>query len=101
MILDDTSYYLFFDKLTDAFFTWVFLNFPDVKEFLSSLVFINSKRPYTKEILMRLNYENLIKRTDYKSFLKFYRENLADDIGVSFSESNFNTFKDSFKKSDN
>jgi len=100
VILDDTCYYLFFDKLMDAFFTWVFLNFPDIKEFLNSLVFINAKRPYTKEILMRLNYRNLIKRTDYKLFLKFYSENLADDMEVSFSESDFNTFKNDLNKLD-
>ncbi len=100
VILDDTSYFLFFDKMMDAFFTWVFLNFPDVKEFLSSLVFINAKRPYTKEILMRLNYGNLIKRTDYKLFLKFYSENLANDMKVSFSESDFNTFKNDLNKLD-
>ena len=96
VILDDTSYFLFFDKLMDAFFTWVFLNFPDVKEFLSSLVFINAKRPYTKEVLMRLNYAKLIEKCSFSNFKSFYHENLEDELKMTFNEADFNTFRDKF-----
>jgi len=101
VILDDTSYYLFFDKLMDAFFTWVFLNFPEVKEFLSSIVFINAKRPYKKEVLMRLNYAKLIEKCTFSKFQSFYHENLESELKMTFNESDFNIFKDGLKKSDN
>ncbi len=101
VILDDTSYFLFFDKLMDAFFTWVFLNFPDVKEFLSSIVFINAKRPYTKEVLMRLNYAKLIEKCTFSKFQSFYHENLEEEFKMQFNEDDFNRFKDKLKKSDN
>jgi len=101
VILDDTSYYLFFDKLMDAFFTWVFLNFPDVEGFLSSIVFINAKRPYKKEVLMRLNYAKLIEKCTFSKFQRFYQKNLEGELKMTFNESDFNTFKDGLKKSDN
>ncbi|MHA1475415.1 MAG: hypothetical protein ACTSQ5_09530 [Promethearchaeota archaeon] len=101
VILDDTSYFLFFDKLMDAFFTWVFLNFPDVKEFLSSIVFINSKRPYKKEVLMRLNYAKLIEKCTFSKFQSFYQKNIESELKMAINESDFNGFKDGLKKSDN
>jgi len=101
VILDDTSYFLFFDKLMDAFFTWVFLNFPDVKEFLSSIVFINAKRPYKKEVLMRLNYAKLIEKCTFNKFQSFYQKNIESELKMAYNESDFNAFKDGLKKSDN
>ncbi len=101
VILDDTSYFLFFEKLMDAFFTWIFLNFPDIKEFLSSLVFVNAKRPYTKEVLMRLNYAKLIEKCTFSNFKSFYHENLEGELKMQFNEGDFNTFKSELKKSDN
>ncbi len=101
VILDDTSYFLFFEKLMDAFFTWILLNFPDIKEFLSSLVFVNAKRPYKKEVLMRLNYAKLIEKCTFSNFKSFYHENLEGEFKMQFTEADYNTFKSELKKSDN
>jgi hypothetical protein len=101
VILDDTSYFLFFDTLMEAFFTWTFLNFPDVREFISSIVFINEKRPYKKEVLMRLNYAKLIEKCTFGKFQSFYNENLESELKMSFNESDFNRFKDELKNLDN
>ncbi|MHC1591178.1 MAG: hypothetical protein ACXQS8_03765 [Candidatus Helarchaeales archaeon] len=62
VFLDDTCYYLSFESLNDALFTWVLLNRKEVKNFLKSIVFLDSKRPYTKEKLMRINLGKLLER---------------------------------------
>ena len=101
VILDDTSYYLFFDNLMECFFTWVILNFPDVKNYLSSIVFLNAKRPYKKEVLMRLNYAKIIEKCTFREFQRFYQLHLKKDLKISFNESEFNKYKDGLLKSDN
>ncbi|QEE15512.2 hypothetical protein DSAG12_01338 [Promethearchaeum syntrophicum] len=101
VILDDTSYYLFFENLMECFFTWVVLNFPEVKEFFSSIVFINAKRPYKKEVLMRLNYVKLLEKCTFKELKCYYQENLKNYFKMSFNESDFNEFKKNLIKSDN
>ena len=55
VMLDDTCYFLGFDTYLDALFSVSLLNSAPVKQFLSSIAFRDAKRPYTKEILMRVN----------------------------------------------
>jgi len=55
VMLDDTGYFLGFDTYLDALFAVSVLNSASVKQFLSSIVFRDAKRPYTKEVLMRVN----------------------------------------------
>jgi hypothetical protein len=55
VMLDDTCYFLSFDTYPDALFTASLLNSPVVKRFLQSIVFTDAKRPYTKEVLMRID----------------------------------------------
>jgi len=58
-MLDDTSYYLSFDSLKEAIAVWKALNSDIVKNFLSSIAFLDSKRPYTKELLSRIDWSKL------------------------------------------
>ncbi|MBI3741657.1 MAG: methyltransferase [Chloroflexi bacterium] len=55
VMLDDTCYFVGFANYRDALLTATLLNSEPVKEFLSAIVFTDSKRPYTKEILMRID----------------------------------------------
>ena len=59
VILDDTCYFLSFDNFLDALFTATILNSGVVRQFLNSIAFIDAKRPYTKEILMRIDLEQV------------------------------------------
>ena len=59
VILDDTTYYISFDSYKEAEEVWKLLNSTAVKNFLKSISFIESKRPYTKEILKRINLSHL------------------------------------------
>jgi hypothetical protein len=58
-VLDDTCYFLGFDDKTDAFYTYLLLNSKITQKFLESIIFFDSKRAITKEILMRIDLNKL------------------------------------------
>ena len=55
VMLDDTCYFLSFDSFDEAYTITLLLNSKPVQEFLTSIAFLNSKRPYTKKILQRID----------------------------------------------
>ncbi|MBI4318989.1 MAG: SAM-dependent methyltransferase [Chloroflexi bacterium] len=55
VLLDDTCYFLGFDTYLECLFTATILNSRPVQDFLQSVVFTDAKRPYTKELLMRID----------------------------------------------
>jgi hypothetical protein len=55
LLLDDTCYFLSFDNQAEAQIVAKILNSAPCREFLSALVFEDTKRPITVEILQRLN----------------------------------------------
>jgi len=59
LMADDTCCILGFDELSDAIFTWCVLSDVKVYELLKSISFNDSKRPFTKEILMRIAIDDL------------------------------------------
>jgi hypothetical protein len=54
-MLDDTCYFLGFERYQDALLTVALLGNSLIMQFLESVVFQDAKRPYTKEVLMRVN----------------------------------------------
>ena len=92
VMLDDTCYYLSFDNPEEAIFTWTLLNMPEVKEFLTSIVFLDSKRPYTKEKLMRIDLSKLIENRSLNTITNYFEENLKE-MGFDFPpESDFKNY---------
>jgi 16S rRNA A1518/A1519 N6-dimethyltransferase RsmA/KsgA/DIM1 with predicted DNA glycosylase/AP lyase activity len=71
IMLDDTCYFLSFDDITDAIITTALLNSPTCKSLLKSLAFLDSKRPYTKEILKRIDLLKLSKIIPYSYVIEF------------------------------
>ncbi len=59
VFFDDTCYFLSFEDEQEARIVTSILNSPPCQEFLSSLVFTDSKRPITVELLQRLNIRAL------------------------------------------
>ncbi len=55
VMLDDTCYFIGFDELKYALVAFALLNSQPVQDFLGAIVFSDSKRPYTKDILMRID----------------------------------------------
>jgi len=55
VMLDDTCYFLGFDDHTQAVCTWLILNHDLTRQLLAALSFPDAKRPYTKDLLMRID----------------------------------------------
>jgi hypothetical protein len=71
VMLDDTCYFIGFDSLTDAVITTALLNHPICISFLKSIAFLDSKRPYTKEVLKRIDIQKLSEAVSYDCVLEF------------------------------
>ena len=67
VMLDDTCYLLGFDRLGEAAVALGLLNSQPAQDFLKSIVFPDSKRPYTKDVLMRINLQNVASLVSAKS----------------------------------
>ena len=55
IMLDDTCYFLGFDTEEEAIITHRLLNHEITQKFLKSIVFLEAKRAFTKDILMRID----------------------------------------------
>jgi len=71
LMLDDTCYFIGFDRISDAIFAWAILNSNPVQQLLGSIVFLDSKRPYTKDILMRIGVDIIAKEFTYKDIANY------------------------------
>ncbi|MCL1880803.1 MAG: hypothetical protein FWF76_01340 [Oscillospiraceae bacterium] len=80
IMLDDTCYFLGFGDVTVAVIVTALLNSPICNTFLKSIAFLDSKRPYTKEILKRIDLSKLADRISYE-----YIANFVDDMKSVYS----------------
>ena len=55
VMLDDTCYFIGFDKIDYAIYSIILLNSKTTEEFLKSITFSDAKRVFTKDLLMRLD----------------------------------------------
>ena len=94
VMLDDTCYILPFESLDKAVIAWCLLNTKIVENFISSIVFLDSKRPYTKELLMRIDLNNLADKTSFEEILDVYQNNLESKLGIDISENTYIKFKE-------
>lgn len=92
VLLDDTCYFLGFDIYSDALFTASLLNCQIVKQFLQSIVFVDAKRPYTKELLMRINLTQVASDVSFDSLCLLWDE-LGYKPSISVASSDFEEFK--------
>ncbi len=92
VILDDTCYFLSFDNFLDALFTATILNSGLVKQFLSSITFKDAKRPYTKEILMRIDLEKVANTLTFQTLSQIWQANNYH-AQLSITESDFSDYK--------
>ncbi len=60
VMTDDTTYYIGFETFAAAYAAMLFLNSSPVQEFLRTITFADAKRPYTKKILDRLNFTEIV-----------------------------------------
>lgn len=96
MLLDDTCYFIGFDDYNQALITLLLLNSNLVKKLIRSIAFRDSKRPYTKEILMRIDLEKTAQRIDYEELLAIAKE---CNEPVQVTKQDYEHYKQTLKKS--
>lgn len=74
MMLDDTCYYLSFDDYDTAYTTMLILNSWVVKSFLQNIVLLDSKRPYTKKVLKRIDIKKALKILNLENLIETEKE---------------------------
>jgi hypothetical protein len=65
VMLDDTCYFIGFDNIKTALITQIILNSAAVQDFMQSIIFWDSKRAITKDLLRRIDLKNAIKNMDF------------------------------------
>ena len=83
VMLDDTTYFIGFNSYSAAVYTWLLLNAQKTQSLLSSLAFINTQRPYTKEILMRVDLKALANETEFVEIEKVLKHLTKDSISIN------------------
>ena len=65
VMLDDTCYFISFSSYDNAYVAMLILNSDIVQNFLKSISFADSKRPYTKKNLQRIDFKSLVKMLSF------------------------------------
>lgn len=91
VMLDDTCYMLGFDKLEFAVYSLILLNSVTTVQLLQSITFADSKRTFTKDVLMRidlLELSQIIDKSELQKELNYLNEiynfNLTLDLWYDF-----------------
>ncbi len=60
IMTDDTSYFICFPTYDMAYVAMLILNSACVQHFLSTIAFVDAKRPYTKKVLERIDFNKIL-----------------------------------------
>lgn len=60
VMTDDTSYFICFEQYDMAYVAMLLLNSAKVQKFLTRIAFLDAKRPYTKKVLERIDFEKIV-----------------------------------------
>lgn len=91
VMLDDTCYFIGFDKIEYAAYSIILLNSKMTEEFLKSITFSDAKRVFTKDLLMRLDLiklASIIPQKEIGKQLIF----LNDKYNLNINLSNWDNF---------
>ncbi len=91
VMLDDTCYFIGFDKIEFAVYALILLNADNTVQFLQSITFPDAKRTFTKDILMRIDLLSLAKQID-KTSLKTALEMLNEKYKLNLTLDLWNSF---------
>lgn len=86
VMLDDTCYFIGFDKIEFAMYAIILLNSKKTEALLKSITFSDAKRVFTKDILMRLDLLNLaalISGKEMEEQINFLNEKYTLNIDLS------------------
>ena len=86
VMIDDTCYSLSFSSLVETVFIWLLLHSQNVQRFFASIVFLENKRPYKKDILQRLNLQRLIQDTSDSELKNIWSELPTKTLPLTFEQ---------------
>jgi hypothetical protein len=96
LMLDDTCYFLSFDELEPAVFTWSILTDKKAHDLLKAISFRDAKRPYTKEILMRISIDKIAVEKKIEEIYDKILE-LEIDVPLQTNADSWNKYLNSFE----
>ena len=87
---DDTSYFICFPTYETAYVAMLILNSARVQKFLSSIAFLDAKRPYTKKVLEQIEFHKILQSIQVTELI-----NTEKDLGLEkyFTENMLNSFQ--------
>ncbi|MCI0512013.1 hypothetical protein L0128_02210 [candidate division KSB1 bacterium] len=97
LMLDDTCYFLSYDKLEIALYTWCILTSKYVYNLLKTISFLDAKRPYTKEILMRISIAKLASEIKFDEIFEKIN-NLHINSPLNMNYKSWQKYLSSFEK---
>ena len=71
--------------MIEAIITTALLNSQEAQDFLKSIAFLDSKRPYTKEILKRIDFVKLHENISY-NFVRDFAKSLSEKYSITKSD---------------
>lgn len=92
VMLDDTCYFLSFDNYERALLICTLLNSNPTQKFIKSVAFSDSKRVYTKDLLMRINLKNVSEMTSLEDIKQIWR-NMDFMPSIEVTEESYVKFK--------
>lgn len=97
VMLDDTCYFLGFDDISEALIALAILNSSYTQDLLKAITFINAKRPYTKDVLMRIDLFKIAEYLGFKNTRKILND-LPDDILQNMTREKWDAFFSKYGK---
>jgi len=97
LMLDDTCYFLGFDDISDAIIVWAILNSEPVQQLIAALTFLDAKRPYTKDLLMRISIDRVAGDMTYDDIINQIKF-LDKTMVVNITEEKWNYFHKKMSK---
>jgi len=94
LMLDDTCYFIGFEKFNDAAIAFALLNHPFVTGLLSAITFPDAKRTFTKDVLMRIDLSLVAEALSFNEIDAFFPAFSMEQI---LDESDFFNFRQAMK----
>ena len=89
IMMDDTCYFLSFNSFDDAYTAMLILNSQEIQSFLQAIAFVDSKRPYTKKVLERIDFEKCVSLLSFQQLFNVERAISSKQIFTTQMYKNF------------
>ena len=97
VMLDDTCYFLGFDYISESIFVWAILNSEHVQQLLAALTFLDAKRPYTKDLLMRIDIDKVANDMAYDQ-IRNQVKSLDEKLLFNITKEKWDGFREKINK---